>query len=140
MNKIALTMYIAACMTLCAASGNCSQDMYPSEEYRKPSPGNTTYYIDPANGNDSNSGLKPRLAWRTFSGINRLLLSAGDMVKIISPGSFDQTLMLMGAGTAKGPVEISFAPGRYDFYPTRAFKRKYQISNTNGDPDSCKGR
>jgi alpha-L-arabinofuranosidase len=112
--------------------------MHPSEEYRKLSPGNTTYYIDPADGSDSNSGLGQKLAWRTFSGINHLLLSAGDRVKITSPGSFDQTLMLMGAGTAKAPVEISFAPGRYDFYPARACKRKYQISNTNGDPDTPK--
>lgn len=125
-------------MTLGAISGNCSQDMYPLEEYRKLSPGNTTYYIDPADGDDNNSGLKQRLAWRTFSGINHLLLSAGDRVKITSPGSFDQTLMLMGTGTAKAPVEVSFAPGRYDFYPKKACKRKYQISNTNGDPDNGK--
>lgn len=138
MNKIALIIYITACMTLGAISGNCSQDMYPLEEYRKPSPGNTTYYIDPADGDDNNSGLKQRLAWRTFSGINHLLLSAGDRVKITSPGSFDQTLMLMGTGTAKAPVEVSFAPGRYDFYPKKACKRKYQISNTNDDSDSGK--
>jgi len=138
MKKIALTVYIAVCVTLGAASGCCSENMYPSEECRKTSPGNTTYYIDPADGNDSNSGLRENLAWRTFSRINHLLLSAGDRVKITSPGSFDQTLMLMGAGTAKAPVEINFAPGRYDFYTTKAFKRKYQISNTNGDPDSAK--
>lgn len=97
-------MCIAAYMTFGASSAICSKDMYPSEQYRKLSPGNTTYYIDPADGSDSNSGLKQNLAWRTFTRINRLLL----------------------------------APGRYDFYPTNAVKRKYQISNTNGDPDTPK--
>jgi len=138
MTKIALTVYIAACMTLGAAWGSSSQDMYSSEECRQLSPGNTTYHIDPVDGDDSNSGLGREFAWRTFRRINHLLLSAGDRVKIVSPGSFDQTLMLMGAGTAEAPVEISFAPGRYDFYPARACKRKYQISNTNGDPNTAK--
>ncbi len=128
-------MFIAACIALGPASGNCAEDIYPSKENRKLSPGNTTYYINPAAGNDSSSGLKEDLAWRTFSPVNCLLLSSGDKVKVVSPGSFDQTLMLMGAGTAGTPVEISFAPGRYDFHPGRALKRKYQISNTNGEPD-----
>jgi len=131
-------MYVAVCMTLGAASSSCSQNMYQAEGSPNRSPGNSTYYIDPANGSDSNSGLKQKLAWRTFSRINQLRLSAGDRVKIASPGSFDQTLMLMGAGTAKAPVEITFAPGRYNFYPARAVKRKYQISNTNGDPNTPK--
>jgi hypothetical protein len=131
-------MCIAACVVSGAAGCSSAGDMYPSRENRKLSPGGTTYYIDPGNGDDKNSGLTRKLAWRSFGRINRLLLSAGDRVEITSPGSFDQTLMLMGAGTAKSPVDISFAPGRYDFYPKRALTRKYQISNTNGSPDSGK--
>ena len=133
-----LTLAVAARMTLGVVSGNRSEDMYPSRANREVSPGDTIYHIDPASGNDSHSGLTRKLAWRTFSRINSLLLAPGDQVKIISPGSFDQTLMLMGAGTAGAPVEVSFAPGRYDFCPGKALKRKYQISNTNGDPDNGK--
>jgi len=33
---------------------------------------------------------------------------------------------------------VRFAPGRYDFYPTRALKRQYYISNCNGDPEGEK--
>lgn len=102
------------------------------------SPGSTTYYINPSNGNDDNSGLKEDRAWQTFSRVNQLLLSPGDRVEITSPGSFDQTLMLTGAGTAEDPVKIRFAPGRYDFYPGNACKRKYHISCTNDTPDSTK--
>ena len=52
MNKIALTLYIAMCMTLGAVSGGCSQKMHQAEGSPNHSPGNTTYYIDPANGSD----------------------------------------------------------------------------------------
>ena len=107
MPKIALTFYFVACIALSAALGVCSENAYPSKEDRQASPGNTTYYIDPADGSDSNSGLKDTLAWRSFTPVNRLLLCSGDRVKIVSPGSFDQTLMLMGAGTAEAPVEGS---------------------------------
>ncbi len=112
--------------------------LYPSEEHRKLSPGHITYYIDPADGSDANSGVQREAAWRTFRRINQMLLSPGDRVKIVSPGSFDQTLMLMGAGTEEAPVEVRFAPGRYDFHPGNAFRRNYQISNTNGDPEGGK--
>jgi hypothetical protein len=112
--------------------------MYPSAEDRTRSPGHTTYYIDPAEGDDGHSGLAQTLAWRTFGPINHLLLSAGDRVEVVSPGSFEHTLMLTGVGTSEAPIEIHFAPGRYDFYPDRAIRRTYQISNTNGDPDTGK--
>jgi len=77
MNKMALAMCIAVYMTPGVSSAVCSQDPYPSKEHRRLSPGNTTYYIDPANGSDSNSGLTEKLPWRTFSHINGLRLSAG---------------------------------------------------------------
>jgi len=125
-------------VALSTTTANCSENTYPAEESRSLSPGNTTYYIDPADGSNSNSGLERKLAWRTFHRINRVLLAPGDRVEVISPGSFDQTLMLMGSGDARTPVEIVFAPGRYDFYPAKALKRNYQISNTNGAPDSGK--
>ena len=136
--KIVVIMCLAVYAGISVNMAYCCEIEYPSAQNRKPSPGNTTYYIDPANGSDDSSGLKENLAWRTFSRVNHLLLSPGDRVKIIAPGSFDQTLMLMGAGSGEAPVEISFAPGRYDFSPARALTRKYNISNTNGDPDGDK--
>ncbi|MBN1154395.1 hypothetical protein JXB12_05680 [candidate division KSB1 bacterium] len=47
------------------------------KEHRAISPGNTTYYINPAYGKDSNSGLKLEKAWRSFTPINKLTLAAG---------------------------------------------------------------
>ncbi len=118
-----------------AAQGDGVEDGYPPKEERHVSPGNTVYYIDPAQGDDTHSGVSKRLAWRTFGPVNRLLLSPGDRVEVVSPGSFDHTLMLMGSGTAEKPVEVLFAPGRYDWFPANALRRTYHISNTNAVPD-----
>lgn len=46
------------------------------------SPGNTTYFINPVNGNDDYSGLTEDRAWRTFSHINQLQFSPGDKLMI----------------------------------------------------------
>lgn len=100
--------------------------------------GNTTYFIDPVKGSDKNSGLKEKRAWLTFRNLNQLKLSPGDRVEILSPGKFDQTIFLEGAGTEDNPVEINFAAGKYDFFPDNIYRDKYNISNTNSMPDSLK--
>ena len=105
-----------------------------SKEHRTASPGKTTYYINPAAGRDAHSGLREEQAWRTFAPLNRLTLAAEDRVEIMAPGVFDQTLMVTGAGSKEAPIEIHFAPGQYDFFPSKAIRRKYSISNTNDDP------
>ena len=46
--------------------------------------------------------------------------------------------MLDGSRHGGGSGEVSFAPGRYDFHPGQAFRRNYQISNTNDDPEGGK--
>ena len=98
----------------------------------------TTLYIDPENGNDANSGLKENSAWRSFTHVNQLELGPGDRVEITSPGSFDQTLVLRGEGSAEDPVEVHFAAGRYDLFTENITRKKYNISNTNSQPDSLK--
>jgi hypothetical protein len=102
------------------------------------SPGYTTYFINPAGGDDNNSGKTKNQAWRTFNHINQLLLSPGDRIEITSPGSTNQTLILKGEGTADNPVKVHFASGRYDFFPDNIHRKRYDISNTNDSPDSLK--
>jgi hypothetical protein len=102
------------------------------------SPGNTTYYINPAGGSDDHSGLTTNEAWRTFNRVNQLQFSPGDRIEITSPGAFSQTLTLTGKGGAENPVKVHFASGRYDFFPDSIHRKKYNISNTNDSPDSCK--
>jgi hypothetical protein len=108
--------------------------LYPPPDQLIASPGHTAYYIDPGRGDDANSGLRASQAWRTFRPVNGRRLAPGDRVEILAPGSFQETLMPRGAGTPESPVEIRFARGRYDFFPTNALKLRLHISNANDDP------
>jgi hypothetical protein len=105
---------------------------------RHVSPGNRTYYIDPVKGNDDNNGTTRAKAWKTFMGINRLILSAGDNVMVLSPGAFHETMAVVAHGIKEKPVTIKFAPGKYDFFSDGAFKTQLQISNTNDVPYGLK--
>ena len=109
------------------------EEIYPSASKRIQSPGNATYYVNPVSGNDRNSGKRASKPWRTFHPVNARIFAPGDRIEI-APGSFKETLMTMGAGTAEKPVEIHFADGAFDFYPTNAVKLKLHISNSNDDP------
>jgi len=111
---------------------------YLASSARHVSPGNKTYYIDPVKGSDNNGGLSSTKPWKTLSGINRLILSAGDKVMILSPGAFHETLAVIARGTENKPVSIQFVPGQYDFFPDGAFKTQLQISNTNDVPYGLK--
>ncbi|HEY4195559.1 MAG TPA: hypothetical protein VGM63_08485, partial [Mucilaginibacter sp.] len=112
--------------------------LYPSFKDRKHSPGNITYYIDPQKGDDNNAGTDLKNPWRTFKRANRLIFSAGDKLRIVAPGAFHQSLVVMAGGNKASPVIISFAPGRYDFYPDSAYKTRFNISNTNDRPLALK--
>ncbi|MFO1528878.1 MAG: hypothetical protein U1F77_03835 [Kiritimatiellia bacterium] len=78
-------------------------DLYPPVEARKPSPGDTAYYINPAAGDDTRTGRAPDQAWRSLKPLHALLLAPGDRV-FLSPGKYAETLLPMGAGTADRPV------------------------------------
>jgi hypothetical protein len=107
-------------------------------EGRKRSPGATQYFIDPVNGNDRNNGRNQQNPWKSFAPANRFIFSAGDRLTVVAPGRFDNSLVLRAVGTAKQPVNIVFAPGRYDFYDTHAYRTKLSISNTNDVPGGQK--
>lgn len=112
--------------------------IYPSFGNRKHSQGKTTYYIDPQKGDDNNSGTGIKSSWRTFKRANQLIFSAGDKLMIIAPGKFYQSLVMMAIGNKASPVTVSFAPGRYDFYPDSSYKTRFDISNTNDTPLALK--
>jgi hypothetical protein len=107
-------------------------------EGRKRSPGATQYFIDPVKGNDRNNGRNQQNPWKSFAPANQFIFSAGDRLTVLTPGRFDNSLVLRAAGTAKQPVDIVFAPGRYDFYDTNAYQTKLNISNTNDVPGGQK--
>lgn len=129
---------LALCLALHAGrtshAGTGPDDPYPPREKRAQSPGSTAYYVDPAGGDDRNAGLTPDKPWRTFQPVNGLLLAPGDSVHILAPGTFRETLMPMGAGTAEKPIAIRFPAGAFDFFPEAALRLKLHISNSNDDP------
>jgi hypothetical protein len=102
------------------------------------SPAGATYYIHPVAGEDQNNGRAVDRPWKTFAPVNQMQLKPGDRVEVLAPGSFDQSLIIKGTGTAEQPIEIHFAPGRYDIFPDQLERRQYHISNTNADPEGHK--
>jgi len=96
----------------------------------KRSPGNTSYFVDPVEGDDRNKGTSKDKAWKTFKPVNQLVLAAGDTLEILAAGIFRESLLLKAKGTQKLPVKVKFARGRYDLFPDSTLKKQVYISNT----------
>lgn len=92
------------------------------------------YYIDPNTGNDRNAGTTKQQPWKTFERVNALQLAPGDVVEVLAPGTFHQSLIVKGGGDRHTPAIIKFAPGRYDMFPDGAVKKQLHITNTNDRP------
>lgn len=107
---------------------------YPEYKNRRVSAGKTTYYIDPVDGDDHHSGHSIKSAWKTFQPVNQLTLSPGDIVNVIKPGTFRESMVISAKGEQNLPVKIILAAGRYDFFPDGAVKKQLHISNTNDTP------
>ena len=96
-------------------------------------PGNTTYLVDPINGNDTNPFGKP---WKTFGKLNSIKLAPGDKV-VIAPGLQEETLKPVGGGTAEKPVVIQFLPGVHTI-GIRNVKRSPMFVSNSMDSDAPK--
>jgi hypothetical protein len=107
--------------------------LYPPQDKLIVSPGNTTYFVDPAKGDDANDGKKAKKAWKSIARLNAMKLAPGDQV-VIAPGFHAETLKPSGAGTAAKPVVIALAPGRHEFGVEQALRRPYYVSNSCDAP------
>ncbi len=121
-----------------AASGCSTFTATERQNESAPTTAATDYYIHPTAGHDAQSGVGIKQAWRSFAPLNTTRLNPGDRVHILAPGRFEHSLRINGAGSTTAPIELHFAPGRYDFWPAHALRRKFNISNTNADPDGEK--
>lgn len=110
------------------------QKLYPEREQRSRSSGHKSYYIDPNQGDDHNTGTSPGSPWKSFKKANQYIFTKGDRIEVVAPGSFYNSLVLIAEGTAAAPVTVNFAPGRYNFYPEAAIQEVLHISNTNNTP------
>ncbi|MBK3516160.1 right-handed parallel beta-helix repeat-containing protein [Carboxylicivirga marina] len=68
----------------------------------------TTYYIDAINGNDTNTGLSAKAAFKSLKHANTLRLQSGDKILLANGQSFSGTLELKNViGTKRKPIIIS---------------------------------
>lgn len=86
----------------------------------------TSYLIDPAAGDDTNTPGKP---WKSFGRLNAVKLAPGDTV-LIAPGVQEETLMPSGEGTAEHPVVIQFLPGVHTLGIRKVLRKELFISNS----------
>ncbi len=110
-----------------------AQATYPGVNQRVLSAGNTRYYVDHKNGDDSNAGTNLLRAWKTFGPVNRRVFTAGDKIIITGAADFKESLFLVARGSSKKHVKLVFLKGNYNFYPETSFKKQFFISNTNDD-------
>ncbi len=60
----------------------------------------TNYYIDKANGNDSNPGTSPGGAWRSISKVNATKFAPGDSILFRSGQVWNEQLTISSSGTS----------------------------------------
>lgn len=89
----------------------------------------SVWYVNPTSGSDSNLGLSEADSFKSFGPLNRIKLGAGDRV-IVYPGTHQQSLVPMAAGSAEQPAVIRFLPGVHEFAVKDAVRRQYFISNS----------
>lgn len=94
----------------------------------------STYYLDPTAGKDTNSGLSPQDAWRSFNKLANLRLNAGDCIALKRGEVFDQVLELSAQGSFLEPIVVSaYGQGHkpiirapdHSLYAVRIFNSSY---------------
>jgi hypothetical protein len=70
------------------------------------SPGNTTYYLDPDNGDDENRGTRPESAWKTLARVNTSRFAPGDKILLKAGATFHGKLWPKGTGIQGRPITI----------------------------------
>jgi hypothetical protein len=68
--------------------------------------GQTTYYINSLNGNDTFNGLSTSTPWQTIEKINTISLNPGDSVRFHSGQTFMGMLKPIGNGNSDNPIII----------------------------------
>jgi hypothetical protein len=69
--------------------------------------GGTIYYVDSANGNDSNNGTTTGSAWKTLAKISTRSFAAGDVIAFDRGEIFTGTATLASSGTSGNPITVT---------------------------------
>jgi hypothetical protein len=70
------------------------------------SSGNTNYYVDAVNGNDSNDGKSEVNAWKSLDIVNSVIFAPGDTLYFKSGDIWTGQLSLKGSGSSASPIVI----------------------------------
>ncbi len=91
---------LLASVALIASVGPASSAEIPPKK-------GVTYYVDATSGNDSNSGINSRSAWRSLSKVNGTTFQPGDRILLKSGCVWTGQLWPKGSGTAQQPIVLS---------------------------------
>jgi hypothetical protein len=91
---------VVVCLALCNFVG-CAK---PRELVH--SPGNTTYYVDGAQGDDARDGTTPDRAWKTLERVNRTVFAPGDKILFKAGSRFSGQLAPQGSGKDGAPIIV----------------------------------
>ena len=70
------------------------------------SPGNTTYFVDSVNGDDTHDGTSRATAWRSLTRVNQTLFAPGDTIRFKAGSRFSGHLYPKGSGSPNAPLVI----------------------------------
>ncbi|MCK5174038.1 MAG: hypothetical protein KAR47_11655, partial [Planctomycetes bacterium] len=65
-----------------------------------------TYYVDSADGKDTNSGTTPAKAWKSLDKVNNMVFDAGDQILFKAGTTYFGKLKPQGSGAAGCPIII----------------------------------
>jgi len=63
-----------------------------------------TYYVDAANGNDTNNALSTATAWKTIAKVNASFFSAGDSILFKKGCTWKEGLVVPASGGVGNPI------------------------------------
>ncbi|WP_169582074.1 MULTISPECIES: choice-of-anchor Q domain-containing protein [Microbacterium] len=105
---------ITTAVTLAAPTAASADPLSPATGARiqssgDPSPGSggTVYYVDSANGNDSNSGTSAGSAWRTLARVTTASFSAGDVIAFKRGQTFTGTATIDHSGNSSNFIVVT---------------------------------
>jgi hypothetical protein len=66
----------------------------------------TIFYVDPASGNDKNSGASASSAWQSIERVNTHDFQPGDQILFRRGSIFTTELLINDSGAAQAPIKI----------------------------------
>jgi len=79
-----------------------------------------TYYVDPTNGNDANTGQSGTSAWKTLAKLQTVTFSAGDTILLKRGSTFQNQQLYFYSGAATGAAGAPVTVGAYAPEPSRS--------------------